>query len=121
MVDFKMLKSFVDAVYNSLGLYKPLDIQFRFCRESEFDAEYWPKFTNRGNVKRHIIRVYVTDDLEFNRDFQTLLAHELIHAWQAENNISDIHGQLFQEWACRLEKEYGPIMLKRIYDSELDI
>jgi len=121
MIDFKMLQSFVDAVYNILGLYKPLDIQFRFCQDSEFDAEYWPKFKDSGKIKRHIIRVYITDDLNFNRNFQTLIAHELIHAWQAENDISDIHGQLFQEWADKLEKDFGPIMIQRIYDSELDI
>lgn len=120
MIDFKMLQSFVDAVYNSLGLYKPLELRFRFQDNEETDAEYNPRFNKHGNIKRHVITLYVSREFEFERDFQTLLAHELIHAWQAENDIEDIHGELFQEWAGKLEKEYGPIMLKRIYDPELD-
>lgn len=121
MIDCNNLAKFIENISETLQLSKPIDLRLRFQSNEETDAEYNPRFDKRGNIKRHVITLYVSREFEFERDFQTLLAHELIHAWQAENNIEDIHGQLFQEWACRLEKEYGPIMLNRIYDPELDL
>lgn len=113
MIQHNMLDDFVEV----LKLKKPVDLQFRFCQSSDYDAEYWPKMRGNGKIKRHIIRFYVCADQSFERPFNTLLAHELIHAWQAENDVTDIHGQLFQEWACKLEKDFN---LDRIYDCELD-
>ena len=118
MVDFKMLQSFVDAIYNTLGLYKPLELRFRFQDNEETDAEYNPRFNKRGGIKRHVITLYISREFEFERDFKTLLAHELIHAWQAENDIEDIHGPLFQKLASNLQEDFN---LNRIYDPELDL
>jgi predicted SprT family Zn-dependent metalloprotease len=41
------------------------------------------------------------------RDFNTLLAHELIHAWQEENRKAETHGKHFKKLAKQLESQFG--------------
>ena len=119
MIDFKQLNGFVDTVHGKLDLLCPVELRFKFIDNEETDAEYIPKFNKRGDIKRHIITFYVCPQWQFERSFQTLIAHELIHAWQAENNCGEIHGEKFQYWARILEQDFG-IMLDRVYDPELD-
>ena len=113
MIDLNLL----DDLCGFLKLKKPVDIQFRFRQSSDYDAEYWPKMRDNGSIKRHIIRFYVCADQDFERDFNTLLAHELIHAYQAERELTEIHGKHFKKWAKKLQKTFG---IKGIYNSELD-
>jgi hypothetical protein len=113
MIDVNLLNDYSAF----LKLKKPVDIQFRFCKLSEYDAEYWPKMRDNGKIKRHIIRFYVCSDLDFERDFNTLLAHELIHAYQAERGLTEIHGKHFKRLAEKMSKRFA---LNNIYNSELD-
>jgi hypothetical protein len=46
-----------------------------------------------------------------------LIAHELIHAWQQENNISEFHGLNFVLQAIALDEKFD---LPNIYLAELD-
>jgi hypothetical protein len=113
MLDNNML----DDIVEFLKLKRPVDLQFRFCQSSDYDAEYWPKMRDNGTIKRHIIRFYVCADQDFERPFNTLLAHELIHAYQAERGLTEIHGKQFKRWAKKLEKTFA---LTNIYNPELD-
>jgi SprT-like family len=118
MIYYDRMQNLLFSICQYLKLKKPVDIQFRFCKTSEYDAEYWPKMRDNGKVKRHIIRFYVCSDLDFDREFNTLLAHELIHAYQAERGLTEIHGKHFKRLAKKLEKRFA---LTNIYNSELDI
>lgn len=119
MIDTKNLEKFISSVAKTLELSEPVELRFRFKSNEEFDAEYWPKFNKWGGVKRHIIQFYISNEFPLERSFQTLLAHEMIHAAQAEKDIDDIHGEFFQNKAKILELEFG-IMLDKIFDPELD-
>ena len=44
---------------------------------------------------------------DFVRDLNTVIVHELIHAWQEENGIEETHGSEFQRMAEYLGNKLG--------------
>lgn len=104
------MKQFIDY----LGLKKPVTIRVLPKSNKWADAEYEAEYTEKGKLLEHIITIY-TKGLQ--RDFNTLVAHELIHAWQEENKKSETHGKYFRKYARKMETDFG---LSRVYDPEVD-
>jgi len=99
-----------------LGLEKPVTIKIITKRVPfSADAEYIGRYNNKGKLKEHKIWIYVYAN---TRKFNTLLAHELIHAWQEENSKTEIHGKYFRKYAKKMEKHFN---LKDIYLKAIDI
>lgn len=109
------MKSLYDYI-KFLGLKKPINLRIITKRNRECDAEYEPDYSDiSGKLIRHNITVYFKDN---SRDFETLLAHELIHAWQEENKKYETHGPAFIKYARKMEKAFN---LTEIYIPEVDL
>ena len=54
----------------------------------------------------------------FVRDLNTVIVHELIHAWQEENGIIETHGIEFQQMAVKLG---GILNMPNIYLKDYDV
>ena len=63
-------------------------------------AEYCSEHSDSGRLRKHCI-VIATKGIEDDaRNLETLIAHEFIHAWQAEYKPnSAVHGKVFQRKA----------------------
>ena len=116
------MRDFILNCVEYLELQKPVELRvIAPANEAEFAAEYEPRFSDKGKLKKHIIWVYLYRGE--TRLFETLVAHELIHAWQQENEYEDIHGESFRIAASNMQyylREYCNIELPDIYDSEID-
>ena len=79
-------------------------------------------FMVNGNVVEHVITInmgnVVKDASEGERDVDTLIVHELIHAWQAEKGYKDNHGKSFQR---KVKKVAGILGMPRLYLSMSDL
>jgi len=101
-----------------LGLKSPVELTLKTKSNKHSDALYLPKFNNKGNLKAHKITVFLgNQSANSPRTLDELIAHELIHAWQQENNISEFHGINFLLQAIRLDEKFD---LPNIYLAELD-
>ena len=101
-----------------LGLKSPVELTLKTKSNKSMDAVYLPKFSNKGNLKAHKITVFLGNlDVNAKRTLNELIAHELIHAWQQENNIAEFHGVNFVLQAIRLDDKFD---LPNIYLAELD-
>lgn len=101
-----------------LGLKSPIEITFKTKANKNMDAVYLPKFSNRGNLKAHKIVVFLGNQTpDYTRTIDELVAHELIHAWQQENNIQEFHGITFRLQANEMSERFN---LPNIYLAELD-
>lgn len=101
-----------------LGLKSPVELTLKTKSNKHSDAVYLPKFSNKGNLKAHKIVVFLGNlDVNAKRTLNELIAHELIHAWQQENNIAEFHGVNFVLQAIRLDEKFD---LPNIYLAELD-
>ena len=70
-----------------LGLKKPVNLRIITRKNRWADAEYEPEYSDKtGKLKEHKITIFFKNN---TRDFDTLVAHELIHAWQEENKKSE--------------------------------
>lgn len=102
-------------IIEELGLKKPVDLTIKTRKAKDCDAFYQPIYSDKnGELKSHRIVVYIINP---ERSFETLVAHELIHAWQEENHKQEMHGDWFQTKAEQLEDIFG---LEDIYRSEVD-
>lgn len=101
-----------------LGLKCPYTIKLK-SKESRDTAAYWTMVNDHGILDYHLIHIYM-GNLRYKgeRDLETLIAHELIHAWQAENNLDEIHGPGFIKIAAKMSEKFE---LPRIYIPEVDI
>ncbi len=113
---------YVAAVSKYLGLTKPIDINIRMRAKQfeEYTAGYYAVYT-REKLKKHEIRVYLSNitDNPNERDFKTIICHELIHAWQEENGFTDIHGESFQRMARKMQKHF-PDIPGKLYEKAVD-
>lgn len=99
-----------------LGLKKPVNLRIITKKNKWADAEYEGEYSDiTGKLIAHNITVYFKNN---SRDFETLIAHELIHAWQEENKALETHGPRFKKQAKRMEKQFG---LREIYIPEVDL
>jgi hypothetical protein len=98
-----------------LGLKKPVNLRIVTRKNRFADAEYEPEYSDKtGKLKEHNIIIYFKNNC---RDFDTLVAHELIHAWQEENKKQETHGPFFIKYARKMEKEFN---LREIYLPDID-
>ena len=100
-----------------LGIKKPVDILLKDSERKDATAFHEPIFSDVGKLKRHRITVYARNLNKSERSIETLLAHELIHAWQAENGATDIHGASFAKMARPMSERFG---LPDIYIPSVD-
>lgn len=105
----------IKEIAEYLRLQKPVEIQIRTKTKKTTEAAYWGLYNEAGELKSHLIRVY---GLNPERGLQTLIAHELIHAWQEENGIKEIHGPNFQYYAERMNYWYN---IKDVYLKDVDL
>ena len=104
------------AYIKFLGLKKRINLSIITKKNRWADAEYEPDYSDKtGRLIAHNITIYLKDN---SRDFETLLAHELIHAWQEENKKWETHGEYFIKYAKKMEKEFN---LKEIYIEGTDL
>ena len=104
------------AYIKYLGLKKRINLQIITKKNRWADAEYEPEYSEKsGKLIAHNITIYLKDNI---RDFETLLAHELIPAWQEENKKSETHGEYFIKYARKMEKEFN---LSEIYIEGTDL
>lgn len=96
------LDKFIFSVVDDLKLELPVDVKLS-TREKKIAAVYEPRFKG-DNLESHKIVVYMGG--EHDRDLFTLIAHELIHAYQCENNLTDVHGKSFRLMARYLDLIY---------------
>lgn len=107
------MQEFIFELIEELEIRKPVDIRLS-TRKSKISGLYDPIYSDSGRLKSHKITIWLDKD---NRPLKTLIAHELIHAWQEENKCEDIHGESFRELALYLETRFK---LRDIFDPELD-
>jgi len=105
------LKEFIEY----LDLKKPVVLKVNTRSNKSYDGFYIPRYSDKtGKLSEHRITIYLKNA---SRDFDTLVAHELIHAWQEENKKKEIHGKYFKALAKDMELEYG---LEKIYIKGVD-
>lgn len=97
-----------------LGILKPYNISIKARSNKHADAEYRAIY-KKGRLVSHDIRIYMGNAF---RSLNTLIVHELIHAWQEENGVNEIHGKDFRYIARELSKKYK---LPDIYIPGVDI
>lgn len=100
-----------------LGLKKPYKIIYRESLKSDACADYSGMYIGKKLIY-HRIRINVSAlQMEGARNLDTLFVHELIHAWQEENGIKDVHGKEFKRQARILEKVFS---LTEVYIKQVD-
>ena len=88
-----------------LGLTKPVVVRVNTRKNKHFDALYLARYSEKtAKLLEHKITIHVGDNA---RAFDTLLAHELIHAWQEENGKTEIHGKHFKRLAKAMGEHFG--------------
>lgn len=105
----------LNKLTRELKLKIPVEIRVKTRKNRYCDAMYWPRYNeNCDRLACHVITIYT---VEVSRSFEALLAHELLHAWQEENNYEETHGPRFRRKAKHLEAKYG---LNEIFLPDID-
>ena len=108
-----------------LGLNSPVRFEYREKIWKGNTGVHWALIYDTGEVKEHIIKAsslhMVSND---NRSFESVLAHEFVHAWQAEYKRwkKKSHNKDFQNMAKKLQEfltEEG-FDIQDIYLPEVD-
>ena len=94
----------IQQVAKYLGLKRPFKIELKSHTNKNMDAAYWGLYNSRGKLSSHLIRVYLGNISD--RSLDALIAHELIHAWQEENGIIEIHGDKFKIKSVQLAHRF---------------
>lgn len=97
-----------------LELQLPVEIRVKQKHNRKCDAYYLPKFNKSGELRGHLIVIFT---IGVSREFDTLLAHEMLHAKQQEMGLTEIHGKRFREWAENMQSDFK---LSEIYIPGLD-
>lgn len=111
----------IHRIVKFLELTKPFKIQITSKPNDNATAKYWGLYENggKGNLHSHRIMVYAGNQkVKGERSIETLIVHELIHAWQEEYGFEDIHGDSFQEMAARVSKKFD---IPELYLPGIDI
>lgn len=112
-----MFQLWHEIQHDILCLKKPVIIKFHHKKHELWEAYYQPQFDKWGEVKYHKIVVFNNSEAERSRSIHSIVAHELIHAFHAEQDTAEMHGTDFQFWARLIERK---TKLERVYDVLLD-
>ena len=105
----------IEQYIKYLDLKKPVVIKIKTRTNKHMDACYLPHYSDKtAKLLEHRITVYLKGAC---RDLDTLIAHELIHAWQEENKKTEIHGKWFKALAKDMEAHFS---LEKIYIKNVD-
>ena len=106
-----------------LGLEKPYTIKLNSKGKKSASAEYMAKYNRGEELISHQITIYLGNQPHDSRDIETLIVHELIHAYQEEKGIIEIHGQDFIEVAGLLSMylKTAGIYVGNIYIEGTDV
>jgi Zn-dependent peptidase ImmA (M78 family) len=113
----------IDLTVEYLGLEKPYTIKLNSKGKKSASAEYRASYNRGGELVSHQITIYLGNQDTDSRDIETLIAHELIHAFQEEHNIIEIHGDDFIDVAGLLSMylETAGIYVGNIYIAGVDV
>ena len=113
----------IDYCVEWLGLEKPYTIKLNSKGKKSASAEYRASYNRGGELVSHQITIYLGNQPEDTRDIETLIAHELIHAFQEEHNIIEIHGDDFIDVAGLLSMylETAGMYIGQIYIAGVDV
>ena len=113
----------IDLSVEYLGLEKPYTIKLNSKGKRSASAEYRASYNRGGELVSHQITIYLGNQDTDSRDIETLIAHELIHAFQEEHNIIEIHGDDFIDVAGLLSMylETAGIYVGNIYIEGTDV
>jgi len=109
------MQNLIRQTIGFLGIEKPYKIVLKPSLKGNA-AEYY-QMVRQGKLVSHLIRVSVDNLHTDSRCLNTLIVHEFIHAWQAENGIVEVHGREFRKQA----KALGNVLnLDNIYIKGID-
>lgn len=113
----------IDLTVKFISLEKPYTIKLNSKGKRSASAEYRASYNRGGELVSHQITIYLGNQPQDTRDIETLVAHELIHAWQEEKGITEIHGQDFIDVAELVSRhlEYAGIAVSSIYIAGVDV
>ena len=113
----------IDLTVEYLGLFKPYTIKLNSRGKKSASAEYRASYSRGGTLVSHQITIYLDNQPQDSRDIETLIAHELIHAYQEEKGITEIHGQDFIDVAGLLTMylQTAGIYVGNIYIEGVDV
>jgi predicted SprT family Zn-dependent metalloprotease len=111
MLDTKFLSELVAA----LQLQCAVDITFTTRKNKKANAHYLPRYSNKGKLTGHKVKVFLGDAVD--RPLDSIVAHELIHAWQEEKGIDAIHGKKFASMAKIIARKFA---LREVYIKRID-
>ena len=99
-----MLELF-DTCRSFLKIKKPVEFTLKPRIYRNCTGVHWAEVKD-GKVLKHIIRISYSRLAEDLRQFNTVLAHEFVHAWQAEYRPirKKAHNKSFVKKALELEK-----------------
>lgn len=111
------MENLIAKTIGFLRLQKPYKIVIKPKLKKGTRAEYYGMY-RKGILDSHLLRVSVYGLDQDVRDFNTLIVHELIHAWQEENGIISVHGPEFQDKAAFLGYMLN---MENIYIKDVDV
>lgn len=115
---FKM--SIITEAVGFLGIQKSYEIRIK-SKGHEWAAAFCEQHTRKGKIVKHVITIYIPVMISSKFSLEAVILHELIHAWQAENDIlveSEYHGWEFQNMASELEKIFK---IPNIFSPDTDV
>lgn len=103
----------IETIRAELNLKLP--IKFVLEEKDNSTAGYYiPLYSKKGIIRKHKIFINMLDG---GRSFESLIAHEMIHAWQEENRKKDCHGKSFIKMSQHIQ---NVLKIEGIFDPECD-
>jgi hypothetical protein len=106
-----------------LNIEKPIHLDIRPKIWKDAAGAHWGMVFPDKKIKNHVIKICYNGLCE-DRSFNTVLAHEFVHAWQMENKPwrKKAHTKTFIDKAKELETFLigEGFKVKDIYNPELD-
>lgn len=94
----------IDEAALYLELKKPYEIRIK-SKSHNWAAGFCEQHTRKGKILKHVITLYLPNIINSDFTLESVILHELVHAWQAENGLlieGDYHGADFQSKAYDL-------------------
>ncbi len=114
-----MNANLIADVAEYLGVEKPYEIRIS-SKPHDWAAGFCEQRMRKGKIIKHVITLYLPSIIASGFSLESVIAHELIHAWQAEEGIlleGQYHGEDFAYAAADVEQTFG---IDEVYDPEND-